>query len=174
MASKTSERPLFEGRWKKEKRKGLCFCHTLSKETNCIKRVLDIACTATFTLSNQIQREAQPRKPMAICLFANCFLFFTLLSFSFTHSFFFIYPLFIEFHSMDHDLERCPILARSTRPQRRRHIARRHALFALLVMACIICVYMSYHVSSNGQLPCSNYFVWIPNCNKEQYYVLPS
>lgn len=83
--------------------------------------------------------------------------------------FFFIYPLF----SMDHDLERCPILSRSTRP-RRRHIARRHALFALLVMACIICVYMSYQVSSNGELPCSNYFVWIPSCNKEQYLVLPS
>lgn len=107
---------------------------------------------------------------MFVC---QLFPLFHIALFSFTHSFSFIYPLFIEPLSMDHDLERCPILARSTRP-RRRHIARRHALFALLVMACIICVYMSYQVSSSGQLPCSNYFVWIPNCNKEQYYVLPS
>ncbi|KAI8640566.1 hypothetical protein BD408DRAFT_419520 [Parasitella parasitica] len=42
-------------------------------------------------------------------------------------------------------------------------------LFAILVTVSMICVFISYLVSSVSKPTCSDHIIWIPNCNREEY-----
>lgn len=42
-------------------------------------------------------------------------------------------------------------------------------LFAILVTLSMICVFISYLVSSVTKPSCSDRIIWMPNCNREEY-----
>lgn len=50
-----------------------------------------------------------------------------------------------------------------------RHQRQRIILFAILVTISMICVFISYLVSSVSKPTCSDRVIWIPNCNREEY-----
>ncbi|ORZ20545.1 hypothetical protein BCR42DRAFT_409005 [Absidia repens] len=70
---------------------------------------------------------------------------------------------------MPHDLERYGSMYRYQDDEESIHQSRRHALFMLLVVACMSCVFFSYRVSSGSGTPCSTYIIWMPSCNREEY-----
>lgn len=50
-----------------------------------------------------------------------------------------------------------------------RHQRQRIILFAILVTISMVCVFISYLVSSVSKPTCSDRIIWIPNCNREEY-----
>lgn len=50
--------------------------------------------------------------------------------------------------------------------RRQRH---RIIMFGLLVFISMICVFMSYLVSSVSKPTCSDRIIWMPDCNREEY-----
>lgn len=50
------------------------------------------------------------------------------------------------------------------------HQRRRLILFGILVIVSMICVFISYIVSSVSKPTCSDQIIWIPSCNREEYF----
>lgn len=56
-------------------------------------------------------------------------------------------------------------LSRVEEQQQRQRIV----LFGILVIVSMICVFISYVVSSVSKPTCSDQIIWIPSCNREEY-----
>lgn len=56
-------------------------------------------------------------------------------------------------------------LSRAEQQQQRQRIV----LFGILVIVSMICVFISYVVSSVSKPTCSDQIIWIPSCNREEY-----
>lgn len=66
------------------------------------------------------------------------------------------------------------VVARSSihiRSQQQRQFEQRQRviLFAVLIILSMICVCVSYLVSSVTKPTCSDRIIWMPNCNREEY-----
>lgn len=80
---------------------------------------------------------------------------------------FYYYSLFI----MPYDIENYSSirnhdeLSRGEQQQQRQRIV----LFGILVIVSMICVFVSYVVSSVSKPTCSDQIIWVPSCNREEY-----